>query len=369
MIFEDVVAHALRSMTAHRQRSLLTMLGITIGIASVILLTSIGEGHPGVYVLGQFTQFGTNLIAINPGKVETTGMASSLGGTIHPRPWGTRRPCPACPAWKKWCRSPWARRPWRRRADPQRAGVRALRLRARGVPDVGARGALPPPGDPRYGAPLAVLGPTLKRELFGERTPAIRPRGRTAFSHHRGHGAQGAVPRHRHRRHDLHPGQPGHGPVEPRRSPRDRPPRLQRVGHWTPWWPDPARAHGPARRRGGLHDHHADGDAGEPRSDTPHRERGGGGDRGHLAPRGRHRHPHHDVDLGDGAHVGDRAGQALGATPGQILGMYLVEARSSPPRAGSWAWPRDWAWPGSSMPCSPASPCRRRSRSWAWPWA
>jgi ABC-type antimicrobial peptide transport system permease subunit len=44
------------------------MLGILIGIASVILLTSIGEGTRR-YVIGQFTQFGTNLIAINPGKV------------------------------------------------------------------------------------------------------------------------------------------------------------------------------------------------------------------------------------------------------------------------------------------------------------
>ncbi len=43
------------------------MLGILIGIASVILLTSIGEGTR-VYILDQFTQFGTNLVAINPGR-------------------------------------------------------------------------------------------------------------------------------------------------------------------------------------------------------------------------------------------------------------------------------------------------------------
>jgi putative ABC transport system permease protein len=83
VILEDAVGHAFRAVSSHRQRSLLTMLGITIGIASVILLTSIGEGTR-VYILAEFTQFGTNLIAVNPGKVETTGMASSLGGTIHP---------------------------------------------------------------------------------------------------------------------------------------------------------------------------------------------------------------------------------------------------------------------------------------------
>ena len=58
------------------------MLGIAIGIASVILLTSIGEGTR-QYLVGQFTQFGTNLIGINPGKAETMGIPGVLGGTTH----------------------------------------------------------------------------------------------------------------------------------------------------------------------------------------------------------------------------------------------------------------------------------------------
>jgi len=72
MRFSDAIQLALRAITAHRLRSFLTLLGIAVGIAAVILLTSIGEGIHG-YVLGEFTQFGTNVIAITPGKIKTSG--------------------------------------------------------------------------------------------------------------------------------------------------------------------------------------------------------------------------------------------------------------------------------------------------------
>ena len=70
----DSIHLALRAITAHRLRSFLTLLGIAVGIAAVILLTSIGEGiHR--FVLTEFTQFGTNLISVAPGKVKTSGPA------------------------------------------------------------------------------------------------------------------------------------------------------------------------------------------------------------------------------------------------------------------------------------------------------
>ena len=58
------------------------MLGIAIGVAAVILLTSIGEGTR-VYMVSQFTQFGTNILAVNPGKAKTIGIPGVLGGTTR----------------------------------------------------------------------------------------------------------------------------------------------------------------------------------------------------------------------------------------------------------------------------------------------
>jgi putative ABC transport system permease protein len=70
------------ALRGHRLRSFLSALGVAIGVTAVILLTSLGEGTRD-YIVAQFTQFGTSLIAVNPGKVKTLGMPGALGGTTH----------------------------------------------------------------------------------------------------------------------------------------------------------------------------------------------------------------------------------------------------------------------------------------------
>jgi putative ABC transport system permease protein len=83
MLPGDAIRFTLSSVTAHRLRSGLTGLGIAIGITAVVLLTSIGEGiHK--YVLTEFTQFGTHLIAINPGKTVTHGTPVGTIATVRP---------------------------------------------------------------------------------------------------------------------------------------------------------------------------------------------------------------------------------------------------------------------------------------------
>jgi len=58
-------------------KSLLTSLGIAIGIAAVTLITSLGEGVRS-YVLDNFSQFGSRIIAVIPGKDDTSGMGGML---------------------------------------------------------------------------------------------------------------------------------------------------------------------------------------------------------------------------------------------------------------------------------------------------
>ena len=72
MNYSDLIRFSLAALVSHRTRSLLTVVGISVGIASVIMLTSIGEGlHR--FVVSEFTQFGTNIVGITPGKAETHG--------------------------------------------------------------------------------------------------------------------------------------------------------------------------------------------------------------------------------------------------------------------------------------------------------
>jgi len=79
----DLVLLASGSVRSQRTRSWLTALGIGVGIAAVVLLTSLGTGLQR-YVLEQFTQFGTNLLQVSPGKSQTFGVSGAVLNTVRP---------------------------------------------------------------------------------------------------------------------------------------------------------------------------------------------------------------------------------------------------------------------------------------------
>lgn len=83
MLLRDFLHLTSSSLIAHRLRSFLTALGISVGIAAVVLLTSIGKGVE-QFILAEFTQFGTNLVAVNPGKATTHGISMGVFGTERP---------------------------------------------------------------------------------------------------------------------------------------------------------------------------------------------------------------------------------------------------------------------------------------------
>src|ERR1700722_15423911 len=66
MLFRDAFKTSTRSLVHGKMRSILTMLGIVIGIASVIILMSIGQSAQDL-IIGQVQGIGSNLIIISPG--------------------------------------------------------------------------------------------------------------------------------------------------------------------------------------------------------------------------------------------------------------------------------------------------------------
>lgn len=66
MRLPDAFKTSVRSLTHGKMRSILTMLGIVIGIASVIILMSVGQSAQDL-ILGQVQSVGSNLIIIVPG--------------------------------------------------------------------------------------------------------------------------------------------------------------------------------------------------------------------------------------------------------------------------------------------------------------
>lgn len=78
----DMLQWVGRAVLAQRGRSVLTALGIAIGISAVAALTAIGEGLR-IYMLDEFSMFGTRLVSVTAGKTSTEGLAGMLK-TVRP---------------------------------------------------------------------------------------------------------------------------------------------------------------------------------------------------------------------------------------------------------------------------------------------
>lgn len=155
------------ALSAYRLRSALSALGIAIGIASVVLMTSVSEGTR-LYVLEQFTRSGTDLLGISPGKAQTLGVPRVLGGSTHKLTLDDATAVERLPVVETIV-------PMTYGAGRVEVEGRARTVFIYGVtPDLPSvwkfhvrQGAFWPAGDPRRPMAMAVLGPKLKSELFG----------------------------------------------------------------------------------------------------------------------------------------------------------------------------------------------------------
>jgi putative ABC transport system permease protein len=82
MTAAEVLRYAGAALRAHRVRTGLSLLGVMVGVTSVVLLTSLAEGAR-MFVTGEFASLGSNLLIVVPGRTETTGFAPPIGGTPH----------------------------------------------------------------------------------------------------------------------------------------------------------------------------------------------------------------------------------------------------------------------------------------------
>jgi putative ABC transport system permease protein len=79
----ESVRIAIRGLAANKMRSVLTMLGIIIGVGAVITLVSVGQGVE-QEVTKQFQSVGTNLLFVMPGQMDTQGSRSTSSANIKP---------------------------------------------------------------------------------------------------------------------------------------------------------------------------------------------------------------------------------------------------------------------------------------------
>lgn len=167
----DVARFTITTLLGARMRTALMLLAMAIGVASVLVLTSLGEAARR-YVSAEFSSLGTNLIIVLPGRAETTG-----GG--HPQFFGgTTRDLTIADAIAL------RRSAAITRIAPLNVGSAPVSYQGliRDVPVLGAshellalrkwsmsQGRFLPEGDLDRANPVCVLGAKLKRELFGAR--------------------------------------------------------------------------------------------------------------------------------------------------------------------------------------------------------
>jgi len=78
MKFTQLILVALKSIARNKMRSLLTMLGIIIGVGSVITMVALGEGSQ-KDIEGDVASLGTNLLMVRPGSAQSGGVRGGAG--------------------------------------------------------------------------------------------------------------------------------------------------------------------------------------------------------------------------------------------------------------------------------------------------
>ncbi|MCX6701702.1 MAG: ABC transporter permease [Candidatus Zambryskibacteria bacterium] len=81
MDFISTIKMTVRNLLARKGRSFLTMLGIVIGVAGVIIIISLGAGAQSL-VLGQVNKLGSNLLSVQPGKSDPKGPPAQVYGVV-----------------------------------------------------------------------------------------------------------------------------------------------------------------------------------------------------------------------------------------------------------------------------------------------
>lgn len=168
MKIADITRFAFQAATGYPTRTLLMLLAMAIGVGSVVLLSTLGDGARR-YVISQFSSLGTNLLIVLPGRSETVGGPPPLLG-ITPRDLtiddamalkrssAVRYVAPIGVGAAPVSRGSLQREVTILGSTPQLYQVRQLTM---------ASGRFLPEGDPTRGAPVCVLGHETKRELFG----------------------------------------------------------------------------------------------------------------------------------------------------------------------------------------------------------
>ncbi|MBI4308899.1 MAG: ABC transporter permease, partial [Candidatus Omnitrophica bacterium] len=78
----DHIHQSIQSITSHKMRSLLSMLGILVGVAAVIAMLALGEGAK-ASIAQRLASLGSNLLMVRPGNTRAQGVSLGVGAATR----------------------------------------------------------------------------------------------------------------------------------------------------------------------------------------------------------------------------------------------------------------------------------------------
>jgi putative ABC transport system permease protein len=170
----EIIRTAVSSLWANKMRSVLTMLGVVIGVGAVIAMVAIGNGASG-QMEGVISSMGANMIVLRPGAPNTGGVRQSVGsgGTltlndiraIEEECWSIQNVAPQVSTSSQLI---FENRNWPSQilgTTPGFFDIREFQVQ---------NGRLLDKEDERGAAKVAVIGETVAKELFGRADPVGR---------------------------------------------------------------------------------------------------------------------------------------------------------------------------------------------------
>jgi putative ABC transport system permease protein len=168
MKLKNQLKAAIRSLSKNKMRTFLTMLGIIIGVASVIAMLAIGQGSK-QSIQAQISSLGTNLLTIFPSASMTGGVRLEAGSSVRLTLDDYKAVASRCPAVmystptvrtsgqliagsSNWRTSVWG-------VYPDYFDIRNLGIQS---------GAIFTAADDRAAQKVCVIGQTVSKYLFGE---------------------------------------------------------------------------------------------------------------------------------------------------------------------------------------------------------
>ena len=171
MDFISIIRIALRALARNKMRSILTMLGIIIGVGAVIATVGVGQGAQ-QQVQANIASMGTNLVFVSAGSVNRGGLRLGGGATktlVYDDMKAILQECPAvasaAPGSSASAQVVFDNNNWYTRVngtEPQFFDIRSWPM---------AAGASFTDDDVRTSADVAVLGETVRQNLFGSANP------------------------------------------------------------------------------------------------------------------------------------------------------------------------------------------------------